>query len=111
MRWPRNTRARVDRWTMPDLHITAHALQRARERIPGIGSEEQARGILASATIARAAAFGAHYVRLGTGQHVVIRDRAVITVLPKEAPLWRLGYFAYHDGGNSKAREGVSAAQ
>jgi hypothetical protein len=52
--------------------------------------------------------FGAHYVRLGTGQHVVIRDSAVITVLPKEARLWRLKYFAREfGGGNAADQEGV----
>jgi hypothetical protein len=92
----------------PVVVVTHHALSRAIERVPGIATVDQARALLSGSAIRLAAMFGAHYVRLGTGQHVVIRDSAVITVLPKEARLWRLKYFAREfGGGNAADQEGV----
>ncbi len=76
------------------LRIAQHAIERCIERVAGCSTEEQARAVLSSRAVNQAHDFGAHYVRLGTGQHVVIRDGTVITVLPKEAPLWRLQYFS-----------------
>lgn len=63
------------------LHVTAHAIVRFQQRVSNV-SEDIARQALSSTIIQRAAEFGAHYVRLGTGQRVVIDQGKVITVLP-----------------------------
>lgn len=62
----------------------AHALQRCIERVPGVTTEEQAIAVLQTAFIDAAARFGARYVRLGTGNRVVIQNGAVVTVLPAD---------------------------
>lgn len=69
---------------MAMVHITAHAVTRAMERIPGCKCEDDAKITLTSPAIVFAAEFGAHYVRLGTGQRVVIEDHCIVTVLPSE---------------------------
>lgn len=70
-------------------HITRHAIERAIER--GIArTEEQAVAILDSQAVQTALAFGAPYVRLGTGHRIVITDGAIITVLPPETRLGSL---------------------
>jgi len=66
------------------LHVTSHALTRAMERIPGMTCEADARRTLTCAAVELAADIGAPFVKLGTGQHVVVRDHTVITVLPKD---------------------------
>lgn len=71
---------------MPDLHVTLHAIERFQERVARVG-REQAKQALTSPAIILAAEFGAHYVRLGTGQHVVIIGHRVVTVLPKDTML------------------------
>lgn len=53
--------------------ITHHAIERAVERIPGIQTEDQARTALSSTAIQLAIQIGAPFVKLGTGQHVVLR--------------------------------------
>lgn len=63
------------------VHITDHAVVRYRERVAAV-TEEAARIALSSATIRAAISFGAHFVRLGTGQRVVIEGDRIITVLP-----------------------------
>jgi hypothetical protein len=65
------------------IHITAHAIQRFIERVAKV-SVQDARERLSSPAVIAAAKFGAHYVRLGTGQRIVIQDGKVITVLPSE---------------------------
>lgn len=65
------------------LHVTAHAIIRFQQRVSNV-SEDIARQALSSTIIQRAAEFGAHYVRLGTGQRVVIDQGKVITVLPAD---------------------------
>lgn len=66
-------------------NITAHALQRAVERIPGCTCADDAIAILSSQAIAAAMQF-AHgnqcFVRLPTGNRVVIKGNAVVTVMP-----------------------------
>ena len=57
--------------------ITQHARQRFRERVSNL-TDEAINAALSSPTIMRA------IVRLGTGQHVVIADGVVVTVLPKD---------------------------
>lgn len=66
------------------IHVSTHALDRARQRL-GVRSDAEARAILTSPTVQRAAEFanGAEvFVRLASRQRVVIRDGVVITVLP-----------------------------
>lgn len=63
------------------IHITTHAIQRYTERVEPV-TPAQAHAALSSPTITLAAAFGAPYVKLGTGQRVVIHDGKVLTVLP-----------------------------
>lgn len=69
---------------MPDLHVTQHALERFIERVQPDASEDEARTALTSPAIALAANIGAPYVKLGTGQHVVLRRGAVVSVLPAD---------------------------
>lgn len=69
--------------------ITHHARQRFRERVADL-TDEAIDAALSSPTIIRAMQFGAPYVRLGTGQHVVIDGDVIVTVLPKDH---RLGTF------------------
>ncbi|WP_395326917.1 hypothetical protein WBP06_09385 [Novosphingobium sp. BL-8H] len=66
------------------IHITHHALTRAMERVPGIDSEAKAFTLLSAEVIQNAAAWGARYVRLGTGQRIVIDIDRAVTVLPKD---------------------------
>jgi len=63
------------------IHITGHAIQRFQERVDNLPDDE-VRAILSKPSIQAAALFGAPYVRLGTGQRVVIENGAVVTVLP-----------------------------
>ncbi len=72
------------------IHVTAHAVERAMERL-GIASPAEADAALRSRAIVHAAAFGAPYVRLSGGQRVVLEGSNVVTVLPAECPPWRLG--------------------
>jgi hypothetical protein len=65
------------------LRITSHAVERYQERVANVTPTE-ARIALTSPVIAKAADFGAPYVKLGTGQHVVLEGRVVVTVLPKD---------------------------
>lgn len=66
-----------------NIHITQHAIDRYRERVADV-SEDQARETMSCAFVQNAADFGAPYVRLGTGQRLVIANHSVVTVLPKE---------------------------
>lgn len=67
------------------IHVTAHAVQRALQRVPGIKTEAEALALLSSPTVNKAAEFSPHgsiYVKLGTGQHIAVEDSTVVTVLP-----------------------------
>lgn len=64
------------------IHVSAHAIDRYRERVAPV-SYEEAHAALSSDVIQQAAAFGVRYVRLGTGQRVVLDCDRVVTVLPK----------------------------
>lgn len=74
------------------IRVTYHAITRAMERIPGVCTEDQARALLSTKAIAAAANFGAKYVRLGTGQRIVIEEGSVITVLPADTQVWKMGH-------------------
>lgn len=65
------------------LHVSNHAVLRYQQRVAPV-SMEQARAALSSTAIQRAAEFGATYVRLGTGQRVVIQGSTVVTVQPAD---------------------------
>lgn len=69
------------------IHLTHHAIERAVERIPGVQTEDQARIALSSTAIHLAIQIGAPFVKLGTGQHVVLSGETVVTVLPRERHL------------------------
>lgn len=63
------------------VQVTNHAISRAIERC-GFANNDEAEAMLRSAAIEQAADFGAPFVRLGTGQRVVLCGRRVVTVLP-----------------------------
>lgn len=63
--------------------ITTHAIARYRQRVADV-SEQEARAAISSKTVELAADFGAPFVRLGTGQRVVIANGVVVTVLPSD---------------------------
>lgn len=64
------------------VHVTAHAIERYRERVRDVPDDE-ARAALTSPTIVQAAELGAIAVKLATGHHAVIKSGCVITVLPR----------------------------
>ncbi|MFK4871643.1 hypothetical protein [Novosphingobium sp. ZW T3_23] len=64
------------------IHVSSHAVSRYRERVAPV-SYDEAVAALSTPTIERAAAFGARYVRLPTGQRIVLDCDRVVTVLPK----------------------------
>lgn len=66
---------------MASIHVTAHAIERYRERVANV-PEAQARAMLASNAVRTAIAFVCEYVRLGTGQRIVIENGCIVTVLP-----------------------------
>lgn len=72
------------------LHVTQHAVERFQERVSNV-TDAEAREALSSPTVRKAAEFGAPYVKLGTGQRIVLERDRVITVLPADNPRWRLG--------------------
>ena len=76
------------------MAITAHAVMRYIERVQPC-TEDEAIVALSSRAISLAVQFGAPYVRLGTGQRIVIEDGTIVTVLPA----------SYHAGAMRKARE------
>jgi hypothetical protein len=68
------------------IRVTRHAVHRYRERVRAV-SEDEARVILSSAAIARAADFAglAHvFVRIAGNFRVAVQDHTVVTVLPAE---------------------------
>lgn len=71
------------------IHLTHHAIERAVERIPGVQTEAEARQALSSTAIQLAIQIGAPFVKLGTGQHVVIHEDR-ITILPEDTNLAKL---------------------
>lgn len=73
------------------LHVTGHAISRYRERVDPGADFDRAHAALTSAAVERAAGFGAPFVKLGTGQRIVIVEHRVVTVLPADNPRWRLG--------------------
>lgn len=69
------------------IHVSRHALDRAKERVPGVRTDDEARALFAAEVFTIAAQFshGCNCtVRLATGNRVALRDCCVITVLPIE---------------------------
>jgi hypothetical protein len=66
---------------MPDLRITPHAIQRFIERVR-VCTEQEAEEALSTKAFHTAATLGRCSVRLGSGHRAVMRNGAVITVLP-----------------------------
>ena len=68
------------------IHVTAHALIRAKERLPGFQNmtDDQIRTALRTPNIIAAALFGATYVRLPSGHRIAIKDRCITTILPPD---------------------------
>ena len=70
--------------TMPDLHVSQHAIDRFRERVANL-PDQAIVDALSTPAIQLAAALGAEcYVRLPSGQRIAVKDRTVVTVLPAE---------------------------
>lgn len=67
---------------MAELLITAHAIQRYRERVKDIPLGEIC-AHLRSPVFQKALEFGAPFVKLAGGQRAVIADGKVITILPE----------------------------
>lgn len=72
------------------IHVTQHAVERFQERVSNI-PDADARAALSCPAVLMAAEIGAPYVKLGTGQRIVLEGSRVVTVLPKDNPRWRLG--------------------
>jgi hypothetical protein len=66
--------------------VTMHAAERYCERVNPALTVSQARSAIAAHTraIECAIAFGAHVVRIGTGQKLVIEGDTVVTVAPRD---------------------------
>lgn len=90
------------------IHLTHHAIERAMDRIAGIATPEDARQALTSPAVVLAVQIGAPFVRLGTGQRIVIENGSVITVLPSETLRGRLGADRANATGTRRVR-GVKA--
>lgn len=66
--------------------VTMHAAERWVERVNPALTVSEARSAIAAHTsaIETAIAFGAHVVRIGTGQKLVIEGDTVVTVAPRD---------------------------
>lgn len=74
---------------MTTLVITDHAVLRYQQRVASL-TDALARAALDSPAVRTAAAFGAPFVRLSTGQRIVLRGSTIITVLPTYTALGSL---------------------
>jgi len=84
------------------LIVSSHAIDRAIERLPGIRTEGQAIAALDTPATRLAAQLGAKYVRVGTGQRIVIDRGNVVTVLPRHARIHEMG--SQDDARRDRAR-------
>ena len=82
------------------LHVTQHAIDRYRERVADIPDQAIVAQLTTDAVLA-AARFGAPYVRLSTGQRIVIVKHKVITVLPAHAKVGAVATFGFRKGQTS----------
>lgn len=65
------------------IHVTAHAIDRFRERIADL-PEETIRAMLSTKAIRQAAQFGANWVRIAGGHRICLRGHTVTTILPPD---------------------------
>lgn len=75
------------------IPITAHAIHRAIQRIPGLRSEIEAMNLLSCRAVERAAEFapvGSIWVKLSTGQHIALQDGKVVTVLSADLDMRKM---------------------
>lgn len=72
-----------------NVHISGHAIQRYQERVANI-PEERVRVALDTPAVRAAVSFGCPYVRLPTGQRIVLDHGVIVTVLPMDNPVHRL---------------------
>lgn len=89
--------------TLADLRVTDHAITRYRERVARLPAE-QVRAILTSEIVLQAITFGARYIRLGTGQRIVLDGDTVVTVLPCGSKGQRLRDDPHGNDRNSRSR-------
>lgn len=71
------------------IRVSAHAVERYRERVRDVPAET-IHAVLAGPAVRAAVAFGARYVKLGTGHRVVLDGATVVTVLPARSQDWRM---------------------
>lgn len=64
------------------VHVTAHAILRYRERVADLPDAEIITA-LRSPTITQAVELGCCAVKLCGGQHAILKNGCVITILPK----------------------------
>lgn len=67
---------------LPHIHVTRHALDRYRERVDRRCDDATIRARIDTTHNRVAVRFGAPFIKLGTGQRLVIVDGSVVTVLP-----------------------------
>ena len=72
------------------LEITLHAIERYQQRVEACDANK-AYAALSSPIVERAAQFGCPYVRLPTGQRIVIQGGVIVTVLPKDHRKGKMG--------------------
>jgi hypothetical protein len=65
------------------IHVSRHAVMRYQERVANVSAAE-VRAALTGSVFQLAVEQNIPFVKLGTGQHVVVRDGCIITVLPKD---------------------------
>lgn len=68
---------------MAEVFVTKHAIDRYRERVEDVPAREAIRR-LSGRAFQTAVDFGAPFVRLATGQRAMIRDVAIVTVIPED---------------------------
>lgn len=77
------------------IRVTRHAIQRFVERVAPVNPKRAREMILTAIAKTRADDTGAPYVKLGTGQRIVIEGDAVVTVLAKGTTMGLLGRAAH----------------
>lgn len=66
------------------IHVSAHAIQRFQERVDNIPADQVVSLLRQNRAVQSAISFGATYVKLGTGQRIVLKNGAIVTVLPSD---------------------------
>lgn len=77
------------------IRVTRHAIQRFVERVAPVNPKRAREMILNAIARTRADETGAPYVKLGTGQRIVIEGDVVVTVLAKGTAMGLLGQAAH----------------